>query len=208
MPTLKLAFTLATAAYAIGKYFLDGKGDDPLPPPPRELYHSSSSYNSGTSQTHLPSARSASPDAVEELELAKRLREKARHSGWEMAEAYSEADSAERMGDLWAAQEYRQQGHAHKIAMEELDKRAAKIIFREKNKNRGDGMIDLHGLYVAEATRFAREQLGSARLRGDEVVRFIVGKGLHADSGGARIRPAVEKLCTEYVRHFVLVFID
>jgi len=37
-------------------------------------------------------------------------------------------------------------------------------------------MVDLHGLYVAEAVRFAKEQLQSARSRGDEVVRFIVGE--------------------------------
>ena len=144
MPSLKLAFTLAAAAYAIGKYFLGGKDEDPPPPPPsppppspppfRDSYYSSSSYNNVTSQTHLSSTRSAAVAVVEDLEFAKKLREKARRSGQEMAEAYSQAESVQRMGDRWAAQEYRQQAGAHKSAMEELDKQAAKIIFREKNK--------------------------------------------------------------------------
>jgi len=81
--------------------------------------------------------------------------------------------------------------------MKDLDKRAAKIIFREKNKNRKDGMIDLHGLYVAEAIGFAKEEFQSARSRGDEVVRFIVGKGLHAEDGVAKIRPALGAYCTK-----------
>ncbi|KAH9176278.1 hypothetical protein EDB89DRAFT_1846555, partial [Lactarius sanguifluus] len=109
------------------------------------------------------------------------------------------------------AQEYRQQGGAHKSAMEELDKRAARIIFRENNKVSSDmegGKIDLHGLYVAEAIQVANAQLQTARLRGDEVVRFIVGKGLHSDAGGAKIRPALEDLVTKYVRCVVSDSID
>ncbi|KAH8990545.1 hypothetical protein EDB92DRAFT_1864394 [Lactarius akahatsu] len=114
-----------------------------------------------------------------------------------MTEAYSRAKSAQRIGDRSAAQEHRQRGDAHKSEMEELDEQAAKIIFRENNKDRDDGKVDLHGLYVAEAVRFANEQLRSARLKRDDVVYFIVGKGLHSDAGGAKIRPALEDLCTE-----------
>ncbi|KAI9463662.1 hypothetical protein BJY52DRAFT_1115514 [Lactarius psammicola] len=161
----------------------------------RGAYHSP--YTRTPSQTQPFSTLSDELVGVEDLEFAKKLREKARRSGGEMTEAYSQAESSQRMGDRWASQEYRQQGHAHKSAMEEFDKRAAKIIFREKNKNRRDGMIDLHGLYVAEAVGFTNELLQSAGSRGDEVVRLIVGKGLHSDAGGAKIRPALENLCTE-----------
>jgi DNA-nicking Smr family endonuclease len=77
--------------------------------------------------------------------------------------------------------------------MKELDKRAANITFKENNKNRKEGgKIDLHGLYVAEAVQFSKDQAQIARSRGDEVVRFIVGKGLHSDAGEAKIRPALE----------------
>ncbi|KAH9061248.1 hypothetical protein EDB87DRAFT_405529 [Lactarius vividus] len=164
-------------------------------PPDRGAYHSPYTPTSG--QTQLSSTRSDTLVAVEDLEFAEKLREKARRSGREMTEAYSRAKSAQRMGDRWAAQEHRRRGDAHKSVMEELDKQAAKIIFRENNKDRGDGMVDLHRLYVAEAVRFAKEQLRSAKLKRDDVVYFIVGKGLHSDAGGAKIRPALENLCTE-----------
>ncbi|KAH9083559.1 hypothetical protein EDB83DRAFT_2212617 [Lactarius deliciosus] len=150
------------------------------------------------SQTHLSSIPSDALAVVEDLDFAKKLREKARRSGQEMAEAYSQANSAQRIGDCWGAQEYRQQGDAHKSVMEELDERAARIIFRENNKDRKNGeKIDLHGLFVAEAVGFVNQLLQYGESRGDQVMCFIVGKGLHSDAGRARIRPALEDLCTE-----------
>ncbi|KAI9428478.1 hypothetical protein H4582DRAFT_1831051, partial [Lactarius indigo] len=126
------------------------------------------------------------------------LREQARRKGREMSEARSRAKSASKKGHLGAAHAHRQDAIARESEMKELDKRAAKIIFRENNKNRGEGqMIDLHGLYVAEAIQVAKDQLQTARSRGDEVVRFIVGKGLHSDAGGAKIRPALEDFLTK-----------
>ncbi|KAI9428479.1 hypothetical protein H4582DRAFT_2045502 [Lactarius indigo] len=83
---------------------------------------------------------------------------------------------------------------SHESAKKELDKRAAEIIFKENNKNRKEGTIDLHGLHVPEAIRLAKDQVESAKSRGDEAVRFIVGKGLHSDAGEAKIRPALEEL--------------
>jgi len=88
------------------------------------------------SQTHLSSTLSDALAGVEDLEFAKKLRDKARRSGREMTEAYSRAKSAQRMGDRWAAQEHRQRADAHKSVMEELDNRAAKIIFKVNNKVR------------------------------------------------------------------------
>jgi hypothetical protein len=37
-------------------------------------------------------------------------------------------------------------------------------------------MIDLHALYVAEAIQVAKDQVQTARSRGADVVRFIVGE--------------------------------
>ncbi|KAH9083550.1 hypothetical protein EDB83DRAFT_2669553 [Lactarius deliciosus] len=365
MPGLKLAFTLAVAAYAIGKYFFSGKDDDRPPPPPRDSYYPSYSYNDGTTRTqtqrshgppppppsytqrppatnaysqttartpappdygrsvqhpslsytgtpsqsqpsfnphnqstaktsahhdygrgvnhssetshyvrvssqtqpsstrtqasrpysslfdtdrvreppkyedeygygcgrgyedededfqatsHVPSCmhtrdgprlptalvglssdpRYGEPASVENLEFAKKLREQARRKGHEMSEARSRAKSARMKGRLGAAHAHKQDAIAHESEMKELDKRAAKIFLRENNKDRTEGgKIDLHGLYVAEAIQVAKDQLQTARLRGDEVVRFIVGKGLHSDAGGAKIRPALEDLVTK-----------
>ncbi|KAF8274560.1 hypothetical protein EI94DRAFT_1696073 [Lactarius quietus] len=140
---------------------------------------------------------SEEPASVEGLDHAKKLREQARRRGREMSEARSRAKSAQKKGNRGAAHVHRQEAISHENAMKELDKRAAKIFFRENNKNRKEGMVDLHGLYVAEAIQFAMDQVQAAKSRDDKDVRFIVGKGLHSDAGGAKIRPALEKKFTK-----------
>ncbi|KAH9061245.1 hypothetical protein EDB87DRAFT_405601 [Lactarius vividus] len=222
---LYLVLTLAAAAYVIGEFF-GGKDNDapsrdsyyPSPsynsgttrtqplesyrPPPQplsstyHLYRPPPAYAYG--QTVPRSFATPDQDGEgEDLEFAKKQREIARRSGREMAETYSRAKSAQRMGDHWAAQELRQQGDAHKSSMEVHDWYAAEIIFCENNKNRRDAMIDLHGLYVAEAVEFADDLLQYTRSRGDEVAHFIVGKGLHSGAGKAKIRSALEDLFTK-----------
>ena len=44
-------------------------------------------------------------------------------------------------------------------------------------------MVDLHGLHVTEAVQFAEDQVQTAGLRGDELVRFIVGGSLTNPAG-------------------------
>ncbi|KAH9083568.1 hypothetical protein EDB83DRAFT_2669562 [Lactarius deliciosus] len=133
------------------------------------------------------------PVGVKDLKLAKELREQARRKGREMSEARSRAKSATKKGRLGAARAHRQDVLARESEMKELDKRAAKIVFGENNKNCEEGgKIDLHGLHVPEAIQVAKDQLQTAMSRGDEIVYFIVGKGLHSDAGGAKIRPALE----------------
>ncbi|KAH9083548.1 hypothetical protein EDB83DRAFT_27060 [Lactarius deliciosus] len=142
--------------------------------------------------------RSDDPAGIENLAFAKKLRKQARRKGREMSEAYRRAESARRKGRFGVAHTHTQDAIAHESEMEKLDERAAKIFFRENNKNRReDGEIDLHGLYVAEAIQVAEDQVQIARWRGDEDVRFIVGKGLHSGTGEAKIRPALGDLFTE-----------
>ncbi len=117
MPALALAIFATAAVIVLGIYVFRSRNDDE--PTPSSPYYSTSSEELA---------------GIEDLEFAKKLREQGQRSGREMSEAYNRAKSAQRMGDRWAAQEHRQQADAHKGAMEELNKRAAKIIFREKNK--------------------------------------------------------------------------
>ena len=74
------------------------------------------------------------PAGVEDLDFAKKLRERARRKGREMSEARSRAKSARKKGHLGAAHAHGQEAIAHESEMKELDKRAAKIFFRENNK--------------------------------------------------------------------------
>ncbi|KAI0256080.1 hypothetical protein BJV78DRAFT_1117977 [Lactifluus subvellereus] len=133
---------------------------------------------------------------IEDDDIAKKLRDGARHHRGKMLDALALAKSARRRGDSEVEDEHKKVAIARKNAMEQLNAKAAKIIFHQKNKGHKQGTIDLHGLYVEEAIQYAKQELQSASLRDDEVVRFIVGKGLHAQDGRAKIRPALEKLCT------------
>ena len=77
------------------------------------------------------------PAIVEDLEYAKKLREKARRKGLEMSEARSRAKSAQKKGSRGAAHIHKQEAMVRESEMKDLDKRAAKIIFRENNKVSG-----------------------------------------------------------------------
>jgi DNA-nicking Smr family endonuclease len=140
---------------------------------------------------------------VEDMKAATALRGRARRSNREMREARDLAKSARKRGDQTAAERHRRDAIAHESEMKSLDKRAAKIIFRENNKARGrlspcrshaqsrscqaltKGTVDLHGLYVAEAMECAKKELESATCRNDDEICFIVGKSF-SDPCGVR----------------------
>jgi len=92
---------------------------------------------------------------------------------------------------------YRQNAMACESEMKRLNKTAASIIFKENNKARQGTTVDLHGLFVNEAVEYAKEQLRLATFRNEDMVSFIVGKGLHSDGGVPKLRPALEELCDE-----------
>ncbi|KAF8482988.1 hypothetical protein DFH94DRAFT_731080 [Russula ochroleuca] len=126
---------------------------------------------------------------------AEDLRSQARSLRREWEETLKLADRARKKGDYAAAARYKRDVQGHPSAVEYLNKLAAEVNFTEKNKGRTDGMVDLHGLLVEEALEYAEQAFQSATLRNDKVVRFIVGKGLHAKDGIPKIRPALESLC-------------
>ena len=75
------------------------------------------------------------PTSIGDLDFAKNLREQARCKGREMSAARSRAKKAQKKRSGGGAQaHHKQEAIAHEKAMKELDKRAAEIIFREKNK--------------------------------------------------------------------------
>ncbi|KAI0298565.1 hypothetical protein BC826DRAFT_998114 [Russula brevipes] len=128
------------------------------------------------------------------------LRERAQHRKRMMEKAAKLAKAARKKGDSHAAAKHDREARENKAAKDFLNKEAAKITFQEKNKDCTEGMIDLHGLTVAEALKYAEQELQSAARRTNKVVRFIVGQGLHSVDGKAKIRPAVERLCKQYFR--------
>ena len=113
----------------------------------RTLSSSSGSDYLGASPSPRVALRSPSPqpdalygtefevaENVQDMKAARELRERARRCKNEMHNARDLAKSARRSGDHNTQQMYRQDAIALESEMKSLDKRAAKIIFREKNK--------------------------------------------------------------------------
>jgi len=92
----------------------------------------------------------------------------------------------------------------HEMTEEICKKKMAKLIFDEKNKGQPEGVVDLRGLDVENAVNYAKKELESATRRSNHVVKFIVGKDLHAKDAKEKIRPAVEKLCKKRQLSFSL----
>jgi len=70
---------------------------------------------------------------AQDMQAAIALRERARRNKREMHEARDLAKGARKRGDHTTEQTHRQDAIAHESEMKSLDKRAAKIIFRENN---------------------------------------------------------------------------
>ena len=114
-----------------------------------------------------------------------------------MRKAYKLADRARRQGNCDAEYRHEIDALVHRREMEILNKAAASLIFKKKNKVRhpsyrdanvihvqspfscfqdcAKGTIDLHGLFVSEALEYAEQGFELATLRADRVIRFIVG---------------------------------
>ncbi|KAK0480422.1 hypothetical protein EDD18DRAFT_1086021, partial [Armillaria luteobubalina] len=123
------------------------------------------------------------------------LRARANKEGDEMAKCFSGSHEAFDRGDHAAAKDLSNQGKDHKQKMEQLNKEASTWIYR----GQPPGEIDLHGLYVKEAITYTDTALAEAWLRKDSEIRLIVGKGLHAKNGEAKLGPAIiEELMRKY----------
>ncbi|KAI0268722.1 hypothetical protein BC834DRAFT_866928 [Gloeopeniophorella convolvens] len=115
-----------------------------------------------------------------------------------MEEAQSLVKTARQRRDHRAAWKYSDAVFTHREAMRALDAKAAEMAFKENNKGRKQGVIDLHGLYVSEAMSQVKLALESKSVapRPDNTFRFITGQGRHS-TGGAKIRPALQDFCTK-----------
>lgn len=87
-----------------------------------------------------------------------------------------------------------------KQVLNEVDKwnaMAAEFVFVENNRDSDENDIDLHGLYVKEAEYILKQRIINGVQRNQSSLDCIVGKGKHSAGGIAKLKPAVEQLCTE-----------
>jgi DNA-nicking Smr family endonuclease len=82
---------------------------------------------------------------------------------------------------------------------EELNTRAAALIFKHFNPDAKDlSRIDLHGLYVKEAERYLEERIAGLKKAGKRVKLVVVtGQGNHSKDGVAVIKPIIETFARE-----------
>jgi hypothetical protein len=71
---------------------------------------------------------------VEDINTAMDIRERARRHHREMCDARARAKSAHKRGDFVAERMHKQEEIARRSAMDQLNTRAAEIIFKQKNK--------------------------------------------------------------------------
>jgi len=60
-----------------------------------------------------------------------------------------------------------------------------------RNLSSKDGIIDVHGLFVAEAIKKVENSLQAAIWDGRKDLRVIVGRGLHSQGRRPKLRPAI-----------------
>jgi DNA-nicking Smr family endonuclease len=81
--------------------------------------------------------------------------------------------------------------------MTEKNRQAAELIFEHFNQDRSSNVIDLHGLYVAEALRYLRNKLDECRAEKISQLTVITGFGNNSPNKIAKIKPEVENFARQ-----------
>jgi DNA-nicking Smr family endonuclease len=99
-------------------------------------------------------------------------------------------------------------GRASNVRMKALHREAADMMWESNNGNFvREGLLDLHGLHVAEALERLPGALDAAARAGRRKLRIVFGTGHHSKGGGGapRLRPAVLSWFRESQHAFVEV---
>ena len=90
-------------------------------------------------------------------------------------------------------------------------RQATDLIFEHYNRNRPADVIDLHGLYVAEALEYLQRKIDECRIKNIQRLEVITGMGNHSTDNIAKIKPKVEEFArrnhldiTQYPGYVVL----
>jgi hypothetical protein len=68
---------------------------------------------------------------------------------------------------------------------------ALNLLCEAHNLSNNDGIIDVHGLFVAEAVKKVETALQTAIWDRRKELRVIVGRGLHSQGRRPKLRPAI-----------------
>ncbi|KAG8957945.1 hypothetical protein FRC03_009666 [Tulasnella sp. 419] len=114
-----------------------------------------------------------------------------------MDQCRTEAKEARQRWDRGLADHLYLEANAHKEKMLQWNKEACDLIFKENNRGRKPGVIDLHGLHVHEAIERTKDAVEAAVARQDPDIKLIVGKGNHSQDSVAKVKPGIEKWLSE-----------
>jgi len=96
------------------------------------------------------------------------------------------------------AKELSNEGKQHDSLMKQYNKQAADLVFRKNNAHRPPTEVDLHGLFVKEASERVEEALQRCQQQKLDHLVIIVGKGLHSPGNIAKLKPAIVELVNKY----------
>ena len=89
--------------------------------------------------------------------------------------------------------------------MREKNEQAANLIFKHFNDHRPSNVIDLHGLYVAEALKSLEGKLQACRAAKISQLTVITGMGNHSPGQHRENQTRGGKICSsESVEHVVV----
>lgn len=140
----------------------------------------SSSFESSLSQS----------DALTE---ANSLRRKADQLRCKAEEASKQSQWEYQFGSKSEAKNLSNEKKALYNQMNQKRRQAANLIFEHFNRNRPADVIDLHGLYVAEALEYLQRKIDDCRAKNISKLEVITGMGNHSTDNIAKIKPKVEE---------------
>lgn len=134
----------------------------------------------------------------------KNLRDKAEQMYEKRKKLLNQLQQAYKSGDKQKAHELSEELKEVLEQAENYNRQAAEYVFRENNADSAGDEIDLHGLYVKEAEWIMQKRLSECIRTNQSHLRVIVGKGLHSANGIAKLKPAIEQLCSESgLKHYI-----
>ncbi|KAK4528880.1 hypothetical protein GAYE_SCF66G6828 [Galdieria yellowstonensis] len=144
-------------------------------------------------------------------DLYENCRLKARELASLRNQMFMQAARAASTGNKRAASEYARRGHEYNQIMKQLHEDAADAIFVQRNQ-KGDCILDLHGLHVKEALVILERKLQELESKSigsssSENIIVITGSGHHTKGKKtpARLYPAVEQFLLSHRYSFQVV---
>lgn len=134
----------------------------------------------------------------------KNFRQEAQKWHDKRTELSKRSQDAYNSGDKQAAHQLSEQLKEALHKAEECNKKAAQYVFVQNNADSEGNEIDLHGLYVNEAKWVLQKRIAEALRTGQLNLEVIVGKGNHSANGVAKLKPAIDELCSEAgLNHYI-----